>query len=544
MSFRQIYQSIVNPNAVQEQITARANAQANALTHLAVQKIKAQLGYTSTGFAGFMSGGEKSPYGISGSGGGIFLNHALVRQNARTAYIDSTQAKALVTRFADTVADVGLRLEAVPVANLLGITQERAESWSEDVEQRFDLFCKDKKQHRSEGLTFYQAHHLYQIFQHRDGDMFVRLYYSRDTRLQNRLQFEFIDPNQIAGTGFTTTTMPGIYSIDGIERDERRREKSYNVFIYKPDGHIEYKTITRVNAKSGRLMMLHGFVPEFAGQGRGYSRLLSALQEFQKLTDFTLAHIQKAVISSQINMFVKPSDDSPANDPLADVLINRGAGPAAQQFGVDPTPAEDAVNVDEVGYAALPEAAFRQPGSVGVFNLNKGEDLKPFDAKTPSSSFDTFVDSFTAHLCAALSMPIEVLLMKFNANYSASRAALMLFWRVAVMWRDEMAADFLDPVYQMWMSEEIAAGRIKAPGWSDPRLRQAWLNNNWIGPPMPNIDPIRTAKADQTYVEMGATDLDRVARNHNGSSGKANRAKLKRQYDELPASPFSKKAGT
>jgi capsid protein len=139
-----------------------------------------------------------------------------------------------------------------------------------------------------------------------------------------------------------------------------------------------------------------------------------------------------------------------------------------------------------------------------------------------------------------MSMPVEVLLMKFGSNYSASRAALLLFWRVALRWRQEMASDCLNPIYEMWLSGEIAAGRIEAPGWSDPRLRAAWLANNWVGSPMPNIDPSKTAKATKMQVEMGLTTLGRAARELNGSDGKANRAKIAREFAEIPPSPFGK----
>ena len=88
--------------------------------------------------------------------------------------------------------------------------------------------------------------------------------------------------------------------------------------------------------------------------------------------------------------------------------------------------------------------------------------------------------------------------MKFNQNYSASRAALLLFWRVARIWQGEQVADFLDLLYEMWLSEEIAGGRISAPGFSDPMMKQAWLCSSWRGQPMPNIDPMKTAAANKT----------------------------------------------
>lgn len=541
MNIRKIFQStMLHPGVMYRQIEQRARI----LTSEAVTSFKDKIGATWNGWfgSGYMSGGEKSPSGIAGTGTSLHLNHAIIRQNARTAVHDTVQARAIVERFTDSVVDVGLKLECIPVAEILGIDQDRAEDWAEEVEQRFDLWARDKQQHRSETMNFYQAQRQYSWFQQRDNDMFTRLYYSRRQRLQNRLQYEFIDPNQIIGSSFTSSYIPYAFNIDGISRDKAGREISYLVTINDGNGYYREAAIPRVSKKTGRIHMLHGFAPEYAGQGRGFSRLTGALQEFQRLTDFTLAHIKKAIIHSQINMFVKPSETNPGASPFDGVLSDAGVGPAGDSFSVNPDTSESTTTrTNSVGYVQLKEAGFQDPGSVGVFNLQEGEDLKPFDTKSPSTSFDSFVESFTSYLCASMSMPIEVLLMKFNANYSASRAALILFWRVACIWREEMAIDFLNPMYEMWLAEEIAAGRLTAPGWSDPRLRAAWLNNNWIGAPMPNIDPMRTAKADKEYATMGATTLDNIARNLNGSSGKANRRKLARQYKELPPDPWVKR---
>ena len=97
-----------------------------------------------------------------------------------------------------------------------------------------------------------------------------------------------------------------------------------------------------------------------------------------------------------------------------------------------------------------------------------------------------------------------------------------------------MAADFLNPVLESWLNVEIALGRISAPpGWADPVLRAAWLSCHWNGAPMPNIDPAKTAKADREYAEMGATTLDRIARNLNGSSARPTARNL-HEYSNLP----------
>lgn len=513
-----------------------------------VGKIKAQLGYGGHSYYAGQSVGAKWDNGLSGYYNGVILNHWGLRQNARKAVHESTQARAIVSRFADTVADKGLTLEPTPNADILGISLEQASLWSKNVAAKFELWAKSKSQHRSGTINFLQSHRLYQIGQHRDNDLFIRLYYSKNRSLLNPLQFEFIDPSQIRGDS-STTSFGVVGSHDGIKRDSRGREKSYKIWIRKinKDGESdEYKEIEvpAVGSKSGRVFMLHGFVPEYAGQRRGFSRLASAIQELENITDFTSAQIKKAISQSILSIFVKPSQDAPASNPLEDILTNSGVGPAGDSFQASPSESGTitAANGSQqrVNYAPLPEATVGVPGSVMVGNLEGGEDLRGFVNTAPAEGFDTFVDTLYSHLSASLSIPIEVVKMQFGKNYSASRGALILFWRVAVQWREEMASDYLNPVYVAWLAEEIALGRIIATGWSDPRLRAAWANCRWAGSPMPNIDPMRTANADKTYVELGGKTLDRVASDLNGSSGSANRAQLIREYGELPEAPWLK----
>jgi capsid protein len=483
--------------------------------------------------------GEKFTQGLSASGRSIMFDHYRLRMNARAAMYDSSQGKALVDRFADIVVDTGLKLKPTPKYDILGIDPDVAEKWGEDVAERFHLWAKSKNSHRSGINNYYQNQRLYEIFQQRDNDVFVRLYYSSDTGLINPLQIEFIDPNQIRGYSYTSTYAMFPHD-DGIKRDNQGRETGYKVWGYNwtDSKYIETDVPSR-GPKSGRIFMLHGFNPEFAGQGRGYSRIAHALQELEEITDFSLAQLKKAINQSSIVMYTQPSKDAPASNPLA----GRTAGPV-RQYGSAPQPDLNAENVTPeslapiVNWQSMPEATITDPGSVGVFNLKGGEDLKAFPSTAPSEAFDIFVHALFSYLCAASGMPVEVVLMKFNSNYSASRAAIVTAWRTAMIWRNEQNSDFNDPIYEMWLSEEIAAGRIQAPGWSDPWLRSAWLCAEWDGAPMINIDPVKEAAGHKAYIELNAETYDDVARAYNGSSGKSNRAKLKRQTQEVVIPPW------
>lgn len=56
--------------------------------------------------------------------------------------------------------------------------------------------------------------------------------------------------------------------------------------------------------------------------------------------------------------------------------------------------------------------------------------------------------------------------------------------------------DFCQPIYELFMAEAVALGRINAPGFhADPLLREAWCGARWIGPVQGSLDPKKEAEA-------------------------------------------------
>lgn len=480
--------------------------------------------------------GSKWPAGNSRGAAIDHHDHFAIRQKVRNQMYDSVEGHALLKSIVDTVVDVGLKLKPTPIPEIIGLSPEELELWSEKTSMMYHLWSQSKKSHRSRINNGYQNQRLYQLFQQRDNDIFVRFYYGRDKDLINPLQIEFIDPNQIRGYGYTTTFVQYPGKTDGIIRDFSGREIGYKLWNINEDGKYSETTIPAIGEKSGRIFMIHGYNPEYAGQGRGYSRLAHLIQELEDLTDFKSSVIQKAINQASFMAAVENEEQDASN-----FMEGRTAGPI-QEYGVSP---ELATNIESsetpiINWDTMNEATIRQPGSVLIGNLRRGDKLKYLQDTSPSAQYNTFFESFFSSICASTGWAIEHVLKKFNQNYSASRGTLLLCERTAQIERNEMIIDFLNPEYEMWLSEEIAAGRIQCPGWSDKYIRTAWLNCEWAGTPMINIDPLKTAEADQKYIELGAQTLDDVARNYNGSSGKANRIKLARQYGELPTPPWSR----
>ena len=490
----------------------------------------------------YKSGGAKYRGGLTNSPAMIY-NHYELRKRGRMAYQDSVHAHGLVTRWADSIADTGLKLDSNPNYKILGIEQSAGEIWAANVESRFNLWAKNKDQNRSEVQNFYQSHRFYQRNKKRDGENFIRLYYSRDRNLINPLQFEFIDPNQIRGDA-VTSTMGHYAQNDGIERDGRGREKSYKIWNSKIVNGVpsyDFETISRVGSRSKRVMVIHSFEPEYPGQQRGFSEMAHFIQEFEKLTDFTAAQIQKAINQSNIVGAIENNIQDPSN-PFQDLPLtppnSSGYGVAAE--GIDPT--GDAVPADgsdryDVSVCQPNEINLDKPGSTMILNTKLGDKIRFHESTAPADGFAVFVDSFLSNLSSSSGMPLSVLKMKMEGSYSAARGELLLFWRSVVIGRENMSADYLSIIFEMWLSEEIAAGRITAPGWMDPILRAAWMNSTWIGAPMPNIDPLRTAKGVKEYLSMSATTGERVALENNGSDFKANVIKNTTGFKLMPV-PF------
>lgn len=482
-----------------------------------------------------MVSGEKYEDGVSGSGTSLVFDHKGMRANVRRMMYDSPICKAIVDRFVSTVIDKGLVLESTIDADVIGITEAEAQKWTRDVEKKFNLWANSKSCHRSGTMNFYQAQKFYAFSMFRDNDVFVRMYYNDDPQLLNPLQFSFIDPNQIGEDGFTDTSGTESFE-DGIKRDSKGIEVSYNVLVQtKP---YTYKNVNISKQKHGRTYMLHGFIENYAGQTRGYPFLAHAIQDFNNLEDFSLAQVKKAITQSNIAIFTKPQAGEDASNPMAQMSIS-GAGVVSQE---ETAPIPNAEIEEGVTYTGIPQADFSRPGAMGVFDSKNGDELKPFANTSPSENYGSFVDAKVDYLSASVGMPIEMLKMKFNNNYSASRATLLMYWKVVEKHRQDIASDFLDSIYEMWLSEEIASGRVKVFGWNNPRIKQAWLSSRWIGSSLPNIDPLKQAKAIKENIELGLSTLERESRNHNGTDGATNRRKLSEELKELTTPPWNKNA--
>lgn len=498
----------------------------------------------SLGDGDYYSDGSKFKRGISRSGSPRIYHDSTRRINARNAYEESPAGRAIVRRHVDTVVDAGLKFKSKPLYDVIGISKEQAEKWADEFTQRFDLFMRSKMFSSSGTMTGYQFQRHLMLQQFKDGEYFVVFNRKKISKKQiSQLSFQIVDNQQIGSNnlnGFGSYTMTGGFNDfdfdKGVKRDHYCRELSYLVTWRKRNSERTEYEQKEVPAElpNGMIRMVHGFVQEQPNQLRGVSILAPVLQELQQLLDLDLAHIMKAIQHSNFVLASETTGDEPSVDLFEGMNVGQGSMILDQD---DPSIISSTESIGSDGstlqYREMPEAQFHTPGSVSFFDLPKNNTVKLLDSKAPATGYGEFVENFLSYLSAACDMSIDVLRMKFGSNYNANRATLILAWRIANIYRKELESDFLRYVIEAFLEIEIASGRMSAKGFSDPVIRAAWMNGEWIGSPMPEMDPFKQMRANKGNLEIGVTTPDRLAVETNGSDGRINREENKRQIEEL-----------
>jgi lambda family phage portal protein len=486
-------------------------------------------------------GGTKSGHMFDGSkfkGSAVYPSNygkdvATLRERSRVAYWDSTQAQAMIGRLVDNVVGTGLALECRPIWPLTGDqgkTDEERHAWVIDVEQRFNLWASSHEPDAAGRMTLYELQAFELLNRLRDGETFHILRYSGDARRMSPLSLQKILPEQVVTPADRLadeyTKYTGVRVWEGIEIDEYGAELAIHI---APDPLKTDTTRIPVFGPSGRRFVLHPTNDDTLASTRGTPMLANCIHELQKITDGTVAELEAMVLNAILAVWVKPGPDAPASRALAGVQ-RRGVGDATETKAATETS----------------QTTFDKPGLI-VQSLKAGEELVSYDTKRPNINAATFVDHIVKHIAASKGVPIEVVTESFNANYSASRASLLLFWKKVEIERARSASQFNGLIFEAWFTEEVRSGRIQAPGFdASPVIRRAWLNCAWNGDKQPSIDPLKEAQADDVRIAQGATTRERVAMEYNGSDAMENIQRLATENVELAEAnaPLAKTAPT
>lgn len=495
------------------------------------KKFSAKIGTPRAQNSGYSEGGashnNKSLKGYNprklGYKADIGANLSTLRDRSADLAINTPVGTAAINTSTTHTVGAGLNVFPRPKFQILGISAEDAREWARKVRAEFDLWADSKD------CDIYRKNNLYDMqsiaYQGylTDGDSFAVFRRKPATPdMPYTLRLQLIEGNRVSNPLTTSTYATGDPTgvealnsdngnriLNGVEIDTDGAIVAYWVSNQVPGEPVSslLTTWARVEAYGKRtsipnvLQISNDTRPE---QYRGVPYLAPVIETLKQVYRYTNAELTSAIIKSYFALFFTEAvtNSGSLNDMLAD-------------NGVD-DPMEPVVDVSEYNLG---------PGTLNA--LPKGVDVKSVDASNAQSTFEVFSTQLIKQVGAALNQPYEVLMKNFNSSYSASRAAMLQAWEEYKLRRKWFARDFCQPIYEVWLMEAVATGRIEAPGFfDDPLIRKAWCNADWFGPTMSILDPVKDMNGSTLRVENGVSTREREAAEMTGTDLEENIAQL------------------
>lgn len=446
--------------------------------------------------------------------------------NLRDASIElinnSPLAAGIIHTKCASIVGTGLRLRPQIDREALGLTDEQGDAWERTTRREYEmwannpLYCDATRVQTMAGLQDLALRSTLAA-----GDVIAILPVVKNTGPYG-IKVQMIEGHRLSNPDFKQDTET---LRSGIGLDGRGGPEVYHIQDTHPGALLTglKTTWTPVRAfgrNSGRRNVVHLFNRRRPGQVRGFPDLAPVIEPLKQMERYLDYEVQAAVINAAYTVFIETEDGGALE------------GLNATEF----------VDTREKFYNGK-DITLKGGTGIGLF---PGDKVTFADPARPSTAFDPFVQAVLRQVGVALELPFEVLVKHFTSSYSAAQAALLEAWRFFRNRRHWLATQFCQPVYETWMMEAVATGRISAPGFfDDPLRRAAYCKAAWIGDPMGHIDPSKSAKANEIYVNMGVKTLEEVTIETTGGEWEANHRQSAKEHEAreeagllpMPAAP-------
>ena len=419
----------------------------------------------------------------------------MLRARSRDQMRNAPLALGALNQTVSNVVGTGLSHSAAIDHEFLGLTEDEAEAWQQNADRQFSAWCESLDCHLERQLNFYAVQELAFRSELESGDLFVITPRVARAGRAPRLALQLVEADRVCNPHRQGNTRT---QLDGIEISPETGE-AVAAFVARrhpgdTGGNTEWDRVAYRGAATGRRNVLHCFTPLRPGQVRGVPWISPILEPLKQLGRWSDAELNAAVTSSIFSVFIK----------------------------MDPEAFQDIFDEDAQG--AIVNKSSQWSGEIEsgkAVNLLPGEDVVTTTPGRPNPQFDPFWQAMVRQIGMAIEMPFEVLVMHFQSSYTAARGALLMAWRVWRRRRDRLVANLCQPVYELWLADEVAEGRISAPGFfASDVVRAAWCAGVWTGDGPGSIDPAKEVAAAKARVDMEISTLDAESILHDGVSWK------------------------
>lgn len=402
-----------------------------------------------------------------------------MRQRSRDMIRNVPLATGAINTVCTNVVGSGLVLQSRIDRSILNLSDEQADAWESKVESEWSLFWDTTEVDAARTLNGTALTELAFRQALENGESFVNL-----PRIKRGgpydLKLQLIEADRVSNQNNEANTDTLFM---GIEKDEYGAPVAYHVCNQFPyttlsTETMEWKVIRAYGSKTGLRNIIHLFRVLRPGQTRGVPYLTPVIESLKQLGRYSESELMAAVISSMLTVFIK-TESGDSDFDIAEMGAETGAKAGDKDI--------------KLGYGS-------------IIDLAKGEDITTVNPQRPNTAFDPFVQAILRQIGVALELPFEILIKHFTASYSAARSALLEAWKFFNSRRQWLALNFCQQVYEVWLYEAIASGRIAAPGFfNNPLIRKAYSAAEWVGPAQGQIDPVKEVTAAEKRLALSLT---------------------------------------
>ena len=428
----------------------------------------------------------------------IDMNLATLRNRASDLVYNSPLGSAAVKTQLTGVINSGLKLFPRIKADDLGMSPEQAREWNRKTKQEFELWANDLACDFYGRNNFYELQRIAYLNELSDGDCFCA-FRRRIPRGDNpySLKIQLIEAQRVSNpNGYSIGVeslgkKKGSRIVNGIEVDKSGILQAVwvsNRIWNEPttiNPELSWQRVKLTGEKSGTRNILHLCYDTRIEQFRGEPYLSPVIETIKNVSRYADAELTSAIIKAFFALFFEQPDGN--------FDIN--------QIGLTTDKNEPCLDVNE----------FKAENGMGIA-LPRGVTVKAIDNSNAQSTFESFTSQFVTQIASALNLPAEILLKRFQSSYSASKAAMLQAQEEFRQRRMAFIQDFCAPIYENFLTEAIALGRIDAPGFFDDAVkRRQWSAADWRTETSHLLDPMKEISAAKLRLELGLSTHEQEA---------------------------------
>lgn len=446
----------------------------------------------------------------------IDLYSSTLRQRSRDLYTGGGLGRSGPLALTTSVVAWGIQPKPKIDGDYLHMSDEKREKAEREILREFKLWAENSMCDAERQQSFYGLQQLAFLSMLMSGDVFALFGMKANKRTPYQTTIRLLEADRICtpdsyGESISQETEQGGRIIDGVEIDRSGAVVRYHVANRSPLAQndaqeITWQAIDAYGKDTGYPNMLHIMTHERPEQRRGVPFVASEIESIKQFTRYMNAELAANVVSAMLTAFITSAEDD---------------GKAGMEDAVNE---EEKVTDDELHLELAPGA---------IYDLPPGKDVKTVNPLRSNTQFESFVNTCIMTIASSMGMPKEVLLKKYESNYTAARAALLDFWRTVRIYRARFNEGFNQPVYEQWLSEAVAQGRIHAPGFfDDPAVRQAWCGCMWMGASMGHVDPLKEVNAAEARIRNNISTQEQEASEFNGNDWNTIMRQRRREIEE------------